>query len=272
MPLQSRRKILANEILTAILFTCATILAFADYCQTHSWFDACTSPLGESLRWGIAMGLPTALAGLLVWRQAAMVSDWVRRGPAAALLLWVVLAAGGAAFGAIAHVLTVGPGATGAIWSLFSRMFDLLPEVSALAAFGICLALLRSARWRGKNEADSKAGEWIAFPGTPALYLRCNDIRYLNSAGNYCEIHTDARTHLVRMTLSQANDRLESAGFVRIHRTLIVNLARVHHIDRSPRMRTPAVRIDNGDRLPLGKAYIAAVIQKLQPAVASVRS
>jgi two-component system, LytTR family, response regulator len=44
----------------------------------------------------------------------------------------------------------------------------------------------------------------------------------LSAAGNYVEVHTGARRHLVRATLSRLAQRLDPAEFLRVHRSHLV--------------------------------------------------
>lgn len=52
-------------------------------------------------------------------------------------------------------------------------------------------------------------------------------IGWVEAAGNYVEIHADDATHLVRGTLSGFEERLAEHGFVRIHRSRLVNTSRI---------------------------------------------
>lgn len=53
------------------------------------------------------------------------------------------------------------------------------------------------------------------------------DVRWLESAGNYVELHTAQGTHTVRESLGSAEERLDPARFVRIHRSVIVALDQI---------------------------------------------
>ncbi len=211
------------------------VLLFATYCQVHSWFDAATVPASVSLQWGLAMGLPCAVGAHLLWRQSTTLSDLAGRGPLTTAGLWLGLTALGVAIGGVIHVAIGGVEWQDFTLRLLERMYDLLPEVAALAALVICLLLLRRRLAPVPQDAD---GGWISFPEAPALHLRLADITYVRSAGNYCEIHANGRNHLVRMTMQRAAQYLEPLGFARIHRTLIVRLSRIVDIDRCPRARS----------------------------------
>lgn len=64
-------------------------------------------------------------------------------------------------------------------------------------------------------------------------FVRIAEIRQIVSCENYTEIWIDAGEHvLVRKTLAAWEAKLPADQFVRVHRTTIVNVARITRIDR----------------------------------------
>jgi two-component system LytT family response regulator len=53
------------------------------------------------------------------------------------------------------------------------------------------------------------------------------DVRWLQSEGNYVELHTASGKHTVRESLAHLEERLDPARFVRIHRQVIVALDQI---------------------------------------------
>jgi LytTr DNA-binding domain len=266
MTLALRRSASARDVMPALWIAGGAILLFAGYCQIHSWFDATRVPLDVSFKWGLAMGIPSTAAALLLWQNALRLANWVNGRISSAVTLWAAIAAIGVALSAAVHVAIGDANLQSYPAKLLSRMYDLIPEVGALAAFTVCLVLLRHAIQPREvpSEQHSSECEWLSFPEAPALMLRTRDIYYVKSAGNYCEIYADGRTHLIRLPLGEAAVRLESLGFLRIHRTLIVNGRCIVELDRSRRSRTPSVLIENGERLPIGNAYLPSVRTRLE--------
>ena len=89
-------------------------------------------------------------------------------------------------------------------------------------------------RWQ-RQRAPVKADERIEIrDGATAVFLPPSDILYVEAAGNYVEFHTAARTHLVRGTLATWEAKLASRGFVRAHRSRIINRAHVSAIKPTP--------------------------------------
>jgi two-component system, LytTR family, response regulator len=55
-----------------------------------------------------------------------------------------------------------------------------------------------------------------------SLIVPIGDVSRLSAAGNYVEVHTPARRHLVRATLSRLAQRLDPIEFLRVHRSHLV--------------------------------------------------
>lgn len=65
--------------------------------------------------------------------------------------------------------------------------------------------------------------------GTSERELAIDDIEYVVAAGNYMEVITAERPYLLRETLKTLQARLAPKGFVRSHRSYLVNRAMIAH-------------------------------------------
>jgi len=61
-------------------------------------------------------------------------------------------------------------------------------------------------------------------------FLPVGEIDWIESADNHVKIHTNGDTHLLRRTLQNMQASLSPAEFVRVHRSAIVNVARIKEI------------------------------------------
>jgi DNA-binding LytR/AlgR family response regulator len=61
-------------------------------------------------------------------------------------------------------------------------------------------------------------------------FVARSDIRYVEAQGDYARLHTDTESHLVRVPLSTLEERWADAGFLRIHRSLLVNSRHVREV------------------------------------------
>lgn len=89
-------------------------------------------------------------------------------------------------------------------------------------------------------------------------FLDIDDIDWLEAADNYVKVHTGNETHIIRQTLRRLEESLSSRGFVRVHRSAIVNIARIREIQQwfgGEYM----VLLRNGTRVPSSRAYRASI-------------
>lgn len=56
------------------------------------------------------------------------------------------------------------------------------------------------------------------------VFLRTEEIEWIEAAGNYVEVHAGKDCHLIRDTLNSFEEKLDSRKFMRIHRSCMVNL------------------------------------------------
>ncbi|MEU1279740.1 LytTR family DNA-binding domain-containing protein [Streptomyces sp. NPDC005805] len=66
--------------------------------------------------------------------------------------------------------------------------------------------------------------------GGVTRFVPVDDIAYVEAQGDYARLHTDEGSHLVRIPLSTLEERWASRGFVRIHRSHLVALARIDEL------------------------------------------
>jgi len=72
----------------------------------------------------------------------------------------------------------------------------------------------------------------VELAGTTKLVPR-SSVRWVEAQGDYARLHTPEGSHLVRIPLSQLEDRWSDAGFVRIHRSFLVALPLVTELRMS---------------------------------------
>ena len=96
-------------------------------------------------------------------------------------------------------------------------------------------ALLNARAAPAAPSASAPAGGPATFDirdGARTLRVPLNDIAAVSSAGNYVEFNlVDCRKPLMRATLGAIESEFAKRGFVRIHRSWLVNAARVEAIE-----------------------------------------
>ena len=66
--------------------------------------------------------------------------------------------------------------------------------------------------------------------GGVTRFVSRSDIRYVEAQGDYARLHTATDSHLLRSPLSALEEQWADAGFVRIHRSLLVSLGHVDEV------------------------------------------
>jgi two-component system, LytTR family, response regulator len=86
--------------------------------------------------------------------------------------------------------------------------------------------------------------------------VRVGEIYWIESGGDYVYIHLEEKKHILREALASLEQRLDPGGFVRIHRTAIVNVEKIKHL-RTNDHGDYDIHLTNGVRLRLGRTYRA---------------
>ncbi len=108
-------------------------------------------------------------------------------------------------------------------------------------------------------EAPAPAARFDIRDGTRVIRPEVAEIAAAASAGNYVEFHlSDGRKPLMRTTLAAVEGELAAHGFLRTHRSWLVNAARVREIAPSGSGDMRLV-LDTGLEAPLSRRYPQAL-------------
>ena len=66
--------------------------------------------------------------------------------------------------------------------------------------------------------------------GGVTRFVDRSDVTHVEAHGDYARLHTDAGSHLIRVPLTTLEEEWAGAGFLRIHRSLLVALAHITEI------------------------------------------
>jgi len=90
--------------------------------------------------------------------------------------------------------------------------------------------------------------------GRETIRLEMSEIDWIDAAGDYMCIHAGSRTHILRGTMKELEDALDPQLFQRVHRSTIVNLARVKAL-RAHMNGEYFLTLDGGHELKLSRTY-----------------
>ncbi|QLC25913.1 LytTR family transcriptional regulator [Parasphingopyxis algicola] len=219
--------------------------------------------VGRALASTIANIAPIVIGGLAV---RASIRSWVARRRVAvqfgahiamAVLFtlfwfWLLMVLLGAINGDSAVLFSVEPFmGLAAAWQLMQGL-----TIYAVLALLFHYELLRETM----TPREPATGE------TPPQFVRDGDelrpldperIVHIAAAGDYAEMHTPSGSHLLRTTLAELETSLGN-GFLRIHRSRIVNTNRVARMEPAGGGRM-TLHMDNGDSLTTSRAGAKAV-------------
>jgi len=118
-------------------------------------------------------------------------------------------------------------------------------------------------RPHGADESAKKpVDRLVVKTGGRVFFVKCDDIDWIEAAGNYVRLHVRSVTHVLRETMSTLEGRLDPDRFFRIHRSHIVNIDSVQ--DLQPWAHGEyVVRLTSGVELTMTRSYRARLREKL---------
>jgi LytTr DNA-binding domain len=156
-------------------------------------------------------------------------------------------------------------------------LYEYRKDALTYALFVGCIWLWRSATasaalGAGARDAATLADAAPAAPAPPAeptfvvrtsqgdLLVRTAEIEWVEAQGNYVALHTAGEVRLLRQTLAEMDARLAPHGFIRTHRSALVNRSRIQAIV-PPERGEPGVRLTGGGRAPLSESRRGEVLR-----------
>ena len=87
--------------------------------------------------------------------------------------------------------------------------------------------------------------------------MSINDIDFIESIGDYVGVHVNSKRYVVHTTMKEAEIKLPSKEFCRIHRSYIVNFNRINQIEEN------TVSL-NDKVLPVSRTYRKNLMARLK--------
>ena len=154
-------------------------------------------------------------------------------------------------------------------------------QKQALAQREQLMALI--ADLSGKGEFEPEALAAVGQPvrryatmlpirsGRETLRLDVDTIDWIDAAGDYMCLHAGGQTHVLRATMKELEDMLDPSVFQRVHRSTIVNLARVRSL--RPHVNGECfLRLQSGQEIKLSRSFRDKVEMLLDKSGAAPKS
>ena len=113
------------------------------------------------------------------------------------------------------------------------------------------------AREKIKTKSEVPLPSKIAVKSDKKIYqLALDDILFVESCGDYVQVYCTRKKLMVHGTLKSWEEKLNGSQFVKVHRTIIVNLQKIEHIDGNTICM-------EGHRLPVSEQYKEHILNQL---------
>lgn len=93
-------------------------------------------------------------------------------------------------------------------------------------------------------------------------FVKIEDVQYIEASGYYIEIFANGKKHLMRQSLRGMAEKLDKTRFIRIHRSVIINIRYLKEIVKYSAGDFSAL-MENGASFRISKSYKNQVFQKI---------
>jgi DNA-binding LytR/AlgR family response regulator len=111
----------------------------------------------------------------------------------------------------------------------------------------------------GRHEREDDPTIPVELAGTTRMLPR-SAVRWVEAQGDYARLHTADASHLVRVSLATLAERWADAGFVRVHRSFLVQLKLITELRMT---NNGYVVVIDGHELPVSRRHTRELKDKL---------
>jgi two-component system, LytTR family, response regulator len=94
-------------------------------------------------------------------------------------------------------------------------------------------ALLNDLQRRQTKAPEAAAERMVVKSGGQVFFIHMSDIDWIEAADYYVILHVNGKSILLRETMAEMEARLDPRQFARIHRSAVVNVARIKELRAS---------------------------------------
>lgn len=116
------------------------------------------------------------------------------------------------------------------------------------------LALLEDLKTGGQNHNSKYLERLVIKSAGRVIFLKIDEIDWIEAAGNYVRLHIGKESHLLRDTMNGIEAKLNPDEFLRIHRSTIIRIDRIKELQ--PWVQGEYVlTLQNGAQLTSSRSY-----------------
>jgi two-component system LytT family response regulator len=119
--------------------------------------------------------------------------------------------------------------------------------------------ILAALREESPTPENSSTDRFVAKTGGRVRFVKAEEIQWVEAAGDYVKLHTDATMHLIRKTMKEMEVALDGDQFLHIHRSTIVNVDFVREMRPYGANNEYTVILEDGTTRRLSRTYRDAV-------------
>jgi len=123
---------------------------------------------------------------------------------------------------------------------------------------------------RGTVETSQPKRLAVKTPGR-LLFVNVADVDWVEAANYYACLHVGKETHIIRRTLAELEGDLGEEAFIRIHRSIIVNVDRIQGLELQSGGEYEVV-LKSKARLKLSRRYRKRLQERMQGRVETARA
>jgi two-component system LytT family response regulator len=116
------------------------------------------------------------------------------------------------------------------------------------------LALLGEPAGREAVETKRKSflTRFMIKSGGRVAFIKASDVDWIAADDYYIKLHIGSKSHLLRLSMNELEEKLDPKRFLRIHRSTIINFDRVKELQQNPNGEYVVV-LKNGTELKLSR-------------------
>jgi DNA-binding LytR/AlgR family response regulator len=116
---------------------------------------------------------------------------------------------------------------------------------------------VNKAKERFNKKDNPVLPETITVRSDKKIYrIRIDEIAFIETCGDYVTIHYAGKKLLVHGTLKNWEEKLSGYSFLKVHRTTIVNLQKIEHVEGN-------IIVTAGHQVPLAEPFRALLFEKI---------
>jgi two-component system LytT family response regulator len=128
-----------------------------------------------------------------------------------------------------------------------------LREINQLSQSLLALLGERAGRETINVKRKSFLTRFMIRSGGRVAFIKADDVDWIAADDYYIKLHVSGKSHLLRLSMNELEEKLDPNRFLRIHRSTIINFERVKELQQHPNGEYVVI-LKNGTELKLSRS------------------